>query len=281
MREIGADGVFRTNVFSQYNTNDSKNYSADAITNFALGPTKHTLSVGYRGFEDNYRFHNGTFYPLNAAPIPGQPGAFYPDVRRSAGNVVTAGWNAFTDGYFDVRRYVQTPAWAMAPSFLDANEENAYSGSHILELFDGRLGLLGGLRHQEYKNTVSGYVLKADLPTMGLSWEVRPDLVLFASRSQSFEPGFQSRVEGNGTTQAERNSQPSPPREGDGFDLGVKFNLLGSKLVGSLSYFQTGRKNDFRSTDVDLTNDDPRNNDANANNNVTWFEYGGERLSKG
>ena len=281
MRDISPDGVFRSNIFSQFNTNNSKNLSADAITNFALGPTKHTLSVGYRGFEDNYRFHNGTFHPLNAAPIPGQPGAFYSDVRRSGGAVVTNGWNAFKDGYFDISRYVLRPAWANAPSFLDANEENAYFGSYILELFDGRVGLLGGLRHQEYKNTISGYTLEANLPTVGLSWEVVPDLVLFASRSQSFEPGFQSSVEGNGTTAAERNSQPAPPREGDGFDLGVKFNLLGSKLVGTLSYFQTARKNDFRNTDVDRTNDDPRNLDADPNNNVTWFEYGGQRLSKG
>ncbi len=88
-------------------------------------------------------------------------------------------------------------------------------------------------------------------------------------------------MDGAGTTLAERVSNPAPPRHGDGYDIGVKFGLLDRKLTGSVSWFETARANDFRQTDSDRTDAGPRNLDADPNNNVTWFEYGGKRLSRG
>ncbi|HKB92350.1 MAG TPA: hypothetical protein VKC60_17675, partial [Opitutaceae bacterium] len=201
---------------------------------------------------------------------------------------ITPGWNPAAPYYYDIRQYVQTYAAGTTPLFSDHNYEDAYYGSHIAEFFNHRLGLLFGGRYQKYNNTrifpasaaAIPYNVAAKVWTLGLSWEIIPDLVFFASESTSFEPNGGSTIGGNGATTAELTANPVPPVLGRGHDIGIKYNL-NRKVALSLSYFNLVRDNDFKTVNTDKTANDPRNNDANPNNDVTWYVIGGERLSRG
>jgi len=58
---------------------------------------------------------------------------------------------------------------------------------------------------------------------------------LFANRANNFVPSNQSTVNIDGV--------PAAPIEGEGYDVGIKFTLLGGKLQGSVDKFSTTQKN--------------------------------------
>ena len=58
---------------------------------------------------------------------------------------------------------------------------------------------------------------------------------LFANRANNFVPSNQSTVNIDGV--------PAAPIEGEGYDVGLKFTLLGGKLQGSVDKFSTTQKN--------------------------------------
>lgn len=60
-------------------------------------------------------------------------------------------------------------------------------------------------------------------------------LSLFANRATNFVPSNQSVVNIDGI--------PASPIEGEGYDVGIKFSLLGGKLQGSVDKFSTTQKN--------------------------------------
>lgn len=278
MNTVNGDGVIRADPASLRNLNDSKTITGDVIANYSFGPFRNTTHAGASQYSDDFfQFTQATTVALPLNSIPG-------DIRASGGNQVTPGWNPFTQEYPDINRYFAVSGDALPlPSLSQFNREQARYASHILELFDGRVGLLAGVRRQVYNDIFRVANRRvATVSTYGVSWEVKPNLVLYASSSTSFEPNSgQAFVEGNGTTVDERQAEPAPPKEGSGWDIGAKFAFFNRKLIGTLTVFETSRINDFRSTDQLKTDNDPRNLDAVTTNNVTWFNYGGERLTRG
>lgn len=281
LSDILADGTMRASPQVREDQNDSTTINLSALFDYDVWKTHNTTNIGAQKFKDYYRNINGSFYALNTAPGVAK------DPRPSTTAVATAGYNPFTDPYPDLGYLVQRYPNQVALPIWSENYEDALYASHILELFDRKLGLLIGGRIQNYEVRNIPFKNKAgidDVNTMGVSWEVHPNLVAFASRSKSFEPNINVfLLDGAGATQAERNDNRHPPVTGDGYDVGIKFGLLKRQLTGSLSYFQTKRLNDaaFRTADVAKNNADARNNDTDPNNNVTWYVPGGERLSKG
>ncbi len=277
MNTVNGDGVIRANPASLRNLNDSETITGDAIANYSFGPVRNTTHIGASQYSDDFfQYQQATTIatPLNSIPD---------DIRASAAGQVTPGWNPLT-AYPDLGRYFAVSGDSLpAPSLSQFNREQARYASHILELFDGKLGFLAGVRRQVYNDTAQpGRRRVATVSTFGVSWEVKPDFVVYASSSTSFEPNSgQAFVEGAGTTPEERQADPAPPREGKGWDIGAKFAFADRKLTGTLTVFQTSRLNDFRTADQLRTDNDPRNQDASTTNNVTWYLYGGERLTRG
>lgn len=283
LTEILADGKMRAaNMQVREDQNDSETASLSALFDYELGPTHHTTNIGAQYFRDFYRNINGVMYGLNQAP-----GYETRDPRTSGGGITAAGYDPQTDPYLDMTKFVKQYPDQVTPPAWAENYENAVYFSHIAEFFDRKLGLLLGGRIQQYevrnlhfKNTAG----LDDINTLGLSWNVTPDLVFFASRSKSFEPNINVfLVDGPGATQAEKDANVHPPVTGLGYDVGFKFGLFHRKLTGQISAFQVSRLNDaaFRVGDLARNTADPRNNDADPNNNVTWYVPGGERLSRG
>jgi outer membrane receptor protein involved in Fe transport len=282
LTEVLADTTMRAaSLAVREDQNDSTTMSLSGLFDFDVAKTHHTVNVGAQYFKDYYRQLVGTFYPLNQAP------GVTKDPRPSTASIPTAGYSPQTDPYFDVTKLVSVYPRQANPPAWSQNYENALFASYIAEFFDRKVGLLMGGRIQEYEVRNIPFENKADLGdinTFGVTWNVTPNLVFYASRSKSFDPNINIfLITGAGATQAEKNDNMHPPVTGVGYDVGLKFGLLNRKLVGQLSAFEISRVNDaaFRSTDLERTNSDPRNNDADQNNNVTWQMPGGERLSRG
>ncbi|MCX6941891.1 MAG: hypothetical protein NTX09_14340 [Verrucomicrobia bacterium] len=278
MNTVSGDGVIRANPASLRNLNDSKTITGDVIANYSFGPFRNTTHAGASQYSDDFfQFTQATTValPLNSIPK---------DIRASAGAQITPGWNPLTEDYPDITRYFAVSGDSLpGPSLSQFNREQARYASHIMELFDGKLGLLAGVRRQVYNDTFRVANRRVStVSTFGASWEAKPDLVFYASTSTSFEPNSgQAFVEGNGTTVDERAAEPAPPREGQGWDIGAKFAFANRTLTGTFTVFETNRLNDFRTTDQLKTDNDSRNLDAITTNNVTWYTYGGERLTRG
>ncbi|WP_438479356.1 TonB-dependent siderophore receptor [Oleiharenicola lentus] len=282
LTEVLADGTMRAaSMAVREDQNDSTTMSLSALFDYDIGPTHHTTNIGGQYFKDYYRQLVGTYYGLNATP------GVVRDPRTSTATIPTSGYVFATDGYIDVSKFISAYPRQTTPPAWAQNYENAYYASHIIELFDRKVGILMGGRVQEYEVRSIPFKNTADLTdinTLGVTWNISPNLVFFASRSKSFDPNINIfLITGAGATQAEKNDNIHPPVTGVGYDVGLKFGLLNRKLIGQFSLFETSRLNDaaFRFTDLERTNSDPRNNDADTNNNVTWQVPGGERLSRG
>lgn len=70
-------------------------------------------------------------------------------------------------------------------------------------------------------------------PRLGLVYKLTNDLSLYGSYSQSFSPNTATAVTGI----------PLDPQRGQGYDVGVKADLLDNKLLATLGYFDITRQN--------------------------------------
>ncbi len=284
---LNGDGMYRFgNPAQAVQTNDDNTATLTALFNYSTGPVDHTTNIGITRYKDFFESRGGAAVALNSI-------AGVKDIRSGGTSVLTPGWDPNMPTSFSVWDYISLKAKDNPVRGLAHNREDAYYVSHIAEFFNHRLGLLTGARYQKFdtfsETKPAGtrgleYNVGKWVSTVGLSWEIRPDLVFFASDSTSFEPSGGSLLNaatGNAQlTLAEQAKYPAPPSWGGGYDIGIKFSA-GSNLSLSLAYFRLARHNDFATTDTARTNADPRNNDADATNDVKWRTAGGTRLSQG
>jgi iron complex outermembrane receptor protein len=102
-------------------------------------------------------------------------------------------------------------------------------------MVDDRLVLLAGVRRHEYDryNMLAAEGSQFDgsasdtTPQVGASFAVLPNVTVFASYSESYRPQLGNDALDN----------PFPPLTGEGYEGGVKVELLDGKLVGTVSYF--------------------------------------------
>ncbi len=94
---------------------------------------------------------------------------------------------------------------------------------------NNKLHVLGGLRQQQYRELQ----LHRTLPQIGALYEVVKGISVYGIWSKT--------AESNGRTV--RYQLPRPLSESKGWDAGVKFELLDSKLTGSVAYFKINKTN--------------------------------------
>jgi iron complex outermembrane recepter protein len=111
-------------------------------------------------------------------------------------------------------------------------------------LLDERLNILGGVRYDDFQNESTNLAASAagvvtdingdDLsPQIAASFRVAKALTVYAMYSTAMEP--LGGVDGNGN--------PLKPFTGEGWDVGLKFEVLAGKLSGSLAVFDIDRSN--------------------------------------
>lgn len=168
-------------------------------------------------------------------------------------------------------------------SFNDAEgEDSAYYGVVTASLFQDRLILIGGARYNETwtvntnllptTTTPPGAATVGDkfeaqktTPQFGAGFKLRPDVLLFASYSESFfiedrsltsfNPAYNPSLP-SGPTNRVTISTPAEPTTGTGYEFGVKTDLLAGRVSSTLSWFHLERENRvlrFRETAPDGT----------------------------
>jgi iron complex outermembrane receptor protein len=133
-------------------------------------------------------------------------------------------------------------------------DKSAYIGT-TFGFFNDKLLILAGGR---YTSTISGLTdnLKNNsepkaieqmvTPQFGILYKIIHGVSMFSSYSESFVPGtfLLTRMDGTSFT--------AKPSRGHGYDLGLKYDLLGGHLSGTVSYFDILNKNIVN--DLSVTN---------------------------
>ncbi len=128
---------------------------------------------------------------------------------------------------------------------IDYKDKSVYAGSTFGFLED-RLLLLAGWRLTSTENRLTDratgatgavYSEREVTPQYGVLYKIDPELSLFASYAESFVPGSQVISNSDGSTQAAK------PTQGEGYDIGLKADLFGGRLSGTLTYFDIRNRN--------------------------------------
>lgn len=243
LQKLTPDGLF----------NESRTFVAQGVFQFETGPAFHTVLAGWDHFQDKF---------LSVAKTDASTPAGLPD------------WNYFTEGY---------PEQSFGDSTIDpvpggvTGERTSYTGNYIVRLWDSRLVGMAGLRRETFQSWGSpgkptgklGFDLTQETPSYGLVWETLPGINLFGSRSESFNAwGPNAATVNRGvltdTQFAEYEARlgdarwPSPVT-GEGFDLGVKLDLLDHRVSGTLSFYQVNEIGRYSLYSEELTLADPLN----------------------
>jgi iron complex outermembrane receptor protein len=137
----------------------------------------------------------------------------------------------------------------------DYTDRSVYAGSTI-GLLDDRLLLLAGWRETSTRTRLTDHVANSvdhlsasrATPQYGVLYKFEPGLAAFASYAESFVPGLQVLKHPDGTM------EPAQPTRGRGYDIGVKADLLGGRVSGTLTFFDlhnTRIVNDLAQTNSD------------------------------
>jgi outer membrane receptor protein involved in Fe transport len=158
--------------------------------------------------------------------------------------------------------------------FVD-QDRTGYYASYRGALLGERLQVSAGVRREEVDNSrraaSSGVVTTSNVAdtttSFGVTYEVAPGYVVFASRSESFIPTTGNTVTGGLVAPGE--AKPLPQESGDGVELGLKVNRADNTLTGTLSLFSIAREN-ISTRDLERSRADPRNADANSPDGVVF-----------
>ncbi|TVP63378.1 MAG: TonB-dependent siderophore receptor [Nodularia sp. (in: Bacteria)] len=127
---------------------------------------------------------------------------------------------------------------------VESNRFGIYFQDQI-SLFDN-LKLVAGLRYDNVEqtrkdnptsvNSLSSETTQNDdafTPQIGIVYQTTPELGIYANYSQSFTPNSGATISGD----------PLKPQTGQGYEFGLKAELLDGRLFANLAYFDTTKQN--------------------------------------
>ena len=223
---------------------DTQNYAlqTNAVGEFNTGAVKHTLLAGI-------------------------------DLSRTD-NVEATGFGSETfplDIFDPVYGLIPESASEDLPVFSDTDTQTDRLGIYLQDqiAFSEQIKLLAGVRYDTIERTSeiapnvfepnsSETVQNDDAfnPRVGIVYQPIPEISLYGSYSQSFNPdNFSTTIDG----------EPIEPETGEGFEFGIKSEFLDQKLSATLAYFNITKQN--------VATPDPVN--------PTFFVATGEQKSQG
>ncbi|MGL5076754.1 MAG: TonB-dependent siderophore receptor, partial [Waterburya sp.] len=129
------------------------------------------------------------------------------------------------------------------PASFDTDTQTDRLGIYIQDqvAFTEQIKLLAGLRYDtveknivdKFNSTETTQNDDAVIPRVGMVYQPIPELSLYGSYSQSFIP----------SEEVTSNGDPLEPETGEGFEFGVKGELLEKKLSATLAYFNITKQN--------------------------------------
>lgn len=158
--------------------------------------------------------------------------------------------NFFTPSQLDIFNpvYRTTPRTALDVLLLDRESTTDRLGIYLqdeIALFEN-LKLLAGIRYETVKQDITNQPSlfypggdtsqfnDAWTPRVGIVYQPSKQVSLYASYSQSFNPNVDS---------FDVNGNPLRPEQGEGYEVGVKAELLEGRLSATVSYFDITKQN--------------------------------------
>ncbi|MEJ2405651.1 MAG: TonB-dependent receptor [Candidatus Thiodiazotropha sp.] len=221
-------------VRGQTYSNWGNSYEAHAVGNYDLGDTSLRLLVGAQ--------HSERRFDDWAAQAPNDP---------ALGDDPTASplplWDLSDPTTWDYEATIPRSEFTENPTDTrtDYQDKSVYAGSTFGFLED-RLLLLAGWRLTSTENrftdrlsdhTDTTYREREVTPQYGALYQLNPEFSLYASYAESFVPPSQVIRNTDGTTQSAK------PTQGEGYDIGIKADLYGGLLSGTLTYFDIRNRN--------------------------------------
>lgn len=215
-------------------TNEDNTYEAQAVGKYTFGQTSLRLLLGAQYVERRFDVRNGQ--------APNDP---------ALGSNPTASplplWNLADPSTWN--RVVTIPVSALTVSTTSQTTKYAdrsiYGGT-TWGFFDDRLLVLAGARltsttsqltDHSTNQTQAEITARAVTPQYGVLYKLTPGLSAFASYAESFVPGSQILNNPDGTT------KPAAPTQGAGYDIGLKAELFGGRVSGTLAFFDIRNRN--------------------------------------
>lgn len=221
---------FRGQVY----TNRDDTFQADAVGKYKLGWTSLRLLLGGQYIDRSFDSW--------AAQAPNDPALGHDptasplplwDLRDPStwNRIVTIHRSSLTDNSFNIT--------------TDYVDKSVYGGT-TFGFFDDRLLVLAGWRLTDTESRLTDHLTgqlqprltdNAVTPQYGMLYKLTSEVSLFASYAESFVPGSQVLNSPDGTT------RPADPTEGQGYDIGIKSELFGGRVSGTITYFDIHNKN--------------------------------------
>jgi len=221
-------------VRGQIYTNDDDTFETEAVGKYQFDGVSLRLLLGGQLVERDFKWwagqapNNPAFGSSPASPLPvwnlGDPSTW----NRNDGSIPFEGLTAGMDDQ------------------ITNFEDKAVYGGMTFGFFDDRLLALTGWRETHSESQLTDHLLGMSYPKSvaskvtpqyGVLYKLRPDVSLFASYAESFVPGSQILNVLNVPT------RPAVPTEGQGYDVGVKGDLLDGRVSGTLTAFDDRNKN--------------------------------------
>ena len=215
-------------------TNRDDIFEAEAVGNYEFGRTSLRLLLGAQYVDRN--FSNRAGQAPNDPALGSDPTASpLPlwDLRDPStwNRVVTIPVSTLTVNQFN-----------HSTDYLD---KSLYAGT-TLGFFADRLLVLAGWRRTATQSRLIDNLTgqpdpelseSAVTPQYGVLYKITPGLSAFASYAKSFVPGSQILNNPDGTT------KPADPTRGKGYDIGLKADLYGGRVSGTLTFFDVRNQN--------------------------------------
>jgi outer membrane receptor protein involved in Fe transport len=202
-----------------------------------------------------------------------------PDGTVTTGLATMQNFYPFSQPYLGINSVLAGPQ-NLLPSLM-ANLHDWYA-TYRGSAFDDKLNVVAGVRNvkQLTPNLITTGQNKLT-KSYGVIGQLMPGLYAFGSYSTTFQ--YSNAY----TVVSVRTSQPVPgegktlPSEsGSGYDLGFKSAFFDEKLAGTISYFKVKRDN-ISGVDINRNVTDPRNGDADPNNDVRFTTAAGLQYIRG
>lgn len=244
----------RGNFSSTFFENKVDHYQINITGKWEIGPLFNQTIIGGEWVSDSYR--NRIWADLPPADIAAQgekvrviSGISLPFLQESR--------------LFDIENTTLQARSERLPSSASLiNKSQGYYISNLTSFWEDQIKLLLGLRYgnsytTNYQGNSAGEAevppwsevfLRSDTtekytPQYGLIYSPSDSLSFYVSYSESFSPTSQLLDQVNEAGTAIEPTVPATPFEGVGKEIGVKVDLMDSKISGTLAYFEIERNN--------------------------------------
>jgi iron complex outermembrane receptor protein len=172
------------------------------------------------------------------------------EIQRTASpSQYPAPWNLYDPSTWDYNTYFTPSELPLGYEFGIQSSDAAYYTAETFQFLQDRLIAVGGVRYSIARSLTvdnpdfgpfgyeQGFVTSITTPQFGVGFKITPDVMLYASYSESFQP------QAFGLFTNDVPSGPAKPIVGKGYEVGIKTDLMNGRISTTLALFDIKETN--------------------------------------